>query len=147
MTHQVVALGIDDIMSLRVRVLRQGTPTTHCSYPEDNYHDVVHLGVIDSGGVIATSTWFAKPCPERDGVASMQLKGMAVDTSRQIGGLGRAVIDAGIAHAQKHGAHLVWARARDSALEFYLKCGFEIAGEGFIDEPTGMPHHIVVRSI
>ncbi len=147
MTHQVVALGIDDIMSLRVHVLRKGTPTTHCSYPEDNYHDVVHLGVVDSGDVIATSTWFAKPCPERDGVASMQLKGMAVDTSRQIGGLGSALINAGIAHAQKHGAHLVWARARDSALEFYLKCGFEIAGEGFIDEPTGMPHHIVVRSI
>jgi GNAT superfamily N-acetyltransferase len=147
MTHQVVALGIDDIMALRVRVLRQGTPTTHCNYPEDQYPDVVHLGIVDAGDVIATSTWFTKPCPDRDGIAAMQLKGMAVDTSRQIGGLGRAVIDAGMTHARAHGAQLVWARARDSALEFYLKCGFDIAGEGFIDEPTGMPHHIVVRSI
>jgi GNAT superfamily N-acetyltransferase len=147
MIHQVVPLSLDDIMALRVRVLRQGTPTTHCNYPEDNYPDVVHLGVVDSGDVIATSTWFAKPCPERDGVAAMQLKGMAVDTSRQIGGLGRSLIDAGILHARDHGAQLVWARARDSALEFYLKCGFVIAGEGFIDEPTGMPHHIVVREI
>jgi predicted N-acetyltransferase YhbS len=147
MTHQVLSLGLDGIMSLRVRVLRQGTPTTHCNYPEDNYPDVVHLGIVDTGDVIATSTWFAKPCPERDGVAAMQLKGMAVDTSRQIGGLGRAVIDAGIVHAHAHGAQLVWARARDSAVPFYVKCGFEIAGEGFIDEPTAMPHHIVVRSI
>jgi GNAT superfamily N-acetyltransferase len=147
MTHHVVALGLDDIMALRVRVLRQGTPTTHCNYPEDNYPNVVHLGIVDAGDVIATSTWFTKPCPEYSEIAAMQLKGMAVDASRQIGGLGRAVIDAGIAHAQAHGAQLVWARARDSALQFYLKCGFDVAGEGFIDEPTGMPHHIVVRSI
>jgi GNAT superfamily N-acetyltransferase len=147
MTHRVVALGLDDIMALRVRVLRQGTPTTHCNYPEDNYPNVVHLGIVDAGDVIATSTWFTKPCPEHSEIAAMQLKGMAVDASRQIGGLGRAVIDAGIAHAQAHGAQLVWARARDSALQFYLKCGFNVAGEGFIDEPTGMPHHIVVRSI
>ena len=128
-------------------VLRQETPTTHSTYPEYNYPDVVHLGIVDSGDVIATSTWFAKPCPERDDVAAVQLKGMAVDTSRQIGGLGRALIDAGILHARDNGAQLVWARARDSALEFYVKCGFITAGEGFIDEPTGMPHHIVVRNI
>jgi len=147
MTHQVVALGIDDIMALRVRVLRQGTPITHCNYPEDNYPDVVHLGIVDASEVVATSTWFAKPCPERDNIASIQLKGMAVDTSRHIGGLGRVLVDAGIAHARTQGAQLVWARARDSALGFYLKCDFEIASEGFIDEPTAMPHHIVVRDL
>lgn len=147
MNYHVVTLDLDDIMELRVRVLRQGTPTTHCHYPEDNFPDVVHLGIVDTGDVIATSTWFSQPCPQRDGVAAIQLKGMAVDTSRQVGGLGSALIDAGIAHARSHNAHLVWARARDSALEFYLKCGFEAAGEGFIDEPTGMAHHIVVRDI
>ena len=77
----------------------------------------------------------------------MQLKGMAVDNTVQIGGLGRALITAGITHARNAGAHLVWARARDSALGFYEKCGFRIAGDGFIDEPTGMPHHIVVQEI
>lgn len=147
MSHVVSRLTLDDIMELRVRVLRKGTPTTHCNYPEDIYPDVVHLGIVDNGEVVATSTWFAKPCPERDGVPAMQLKGMAVDDQQQTGGLGRAVIDAGIKHARVAGADIVWARARDSALNFYVKCGFEVAGDGFIDEPTGMPHHIVVRNI
>ena len=147
MSHVVQRLALDDIMALRVRVLRKGTPTTHCNYPEDAYPDVVHLGIVDNGDVIATSTWFTKPCPELHGVAAMQLKGMAVDDQLQTGGLGRVVIDAGIEHARASGAEIVWARARDSALEFYVKCGFQIAGEGFIDEPTGMPHHIVVRHI
>ena len=147
MTHHVERLTIEDIMSLRVRVLRKGTPTTHCNYPEDAYPDVVHLGIVDNGQCIATSTWFMKPCPEREGATAMQLKGMAVDDDLQIGGLGRALIHAGIDHARNVGAQLVWARARDSALGFYEKCGFTVAGDGFIDEPTGMPHHIVVHSL
>lgn len=147
MSHSVVQLSLDDIMALRVRVLRKGTPTTHCNYPEDLYADVVHLGITHDGVVIATSTWFMKPCPEVEGVRAMQLKGMAVDDTVQTGGLGSALITAGIAHARNAGAQMVWARARDSALGFYEKCGFHIAGDGFIDEPTGMPHHIVVQEI
>jgi len=40
----------------------------------------------------------------------------------------------------------VWARARDSALYFYERRGFEVHGDGFMDEPTAMPHHIVLRT-
>ena len=147
MTHDVVRLSLDDIMALRVRVLRKGTPTTHCNYPEDNYAGVVHFGIMKNGACIATSTWFTKECPEAPGIAAMQLKGMAVDDQQQTSGLGRALITTGTEHARATGAALIWARARDSALGFYEKCGFHIAGEGFIDEPTGMPHHIVVQKI
>lgn len=143
----VVSVSIDDIMALRVRVLRKGTPATHASYPEDSYPDVVHLGIVRDGDAIATSTWFAKECPLQPGVPAMQLKGMAVDDRLQTGGLGRALIDAGIAHARTQSAHIVWARARDSAMGFYEKCGFACVGEGFVDEPTGMPHHIVIRAL
>lgn len=143
----VQQLTIDDIMSLRVRVLRQGTPATEANYPEDSYPDVVHFGIVQSGDVIATSTWFIKECPEVPGVTAMQLKGMAVDTSLQSGGYGAQLIQTGMALAAERNADIVWARARDSALGFYEKCGFHTVGDGFIDEPTGMPHHIVVRAL
>lgn len=143
----VEQLPLDRIMDLRVRVLRAGTPAKEANYAEDNYPDVVHLGIIEDDSPVATSTWFSKECPERAGIAAYQLKGMAVDTSLQSRGYGAALIRAGIALAQENNAHVVWARARDSALPFYEKCGFECAGDGFIDEPTGMPHHIVVREI
>lgn len=143
----VQQLTIDDIMALRVRVLRQGTPATHANYPEDNYPDVVHFGIMEDESVIATSTWFIKECPEAPGVVAIQLKGMAVDTSLQSGGYGAQLIRAGLALATERNAEIVWARARDSALGFYEKCGFHTVGDGFIDEPTGMPHHIVVRRL
>lgn len=143
----VERLSLDDIHELRVRVLRKGTPVTHARYPEDDYDDVVHLGIRVDGVVRATSSWFAKECPEEPGARALQLKGMAVDDSLQTTGYGRALIEAGVALAIEREATVVWARARDSALRFYEKCGFTAVGDGFIDEPTAMPHHIVVLSL
>lgn len=140
-------LSIEEIMPLRVRVLRKDTPVSHANYPEDSYPDVVHLGILRDGEAIGTSTWFMKECPEQPSVQAMQLKGMAVDDALQTRGVGRQLIDAGIALARERGARIVWARARDTAIGFYEKCGFTVMGEGFTDGPTAMPHHIVVRSL
>ena len=140
-------LPLGQVLDLRVRVLRRGTPFTHANYPEDSYPDAVHFGIVRDSDVIATSTWFSKECPEAQGVPAVQLKGMAVDDTLQGGGLGAALIEHGITHARSLGVRLVWARARDSALYFYERRGFAVTGDGFMDEPTGMPHHIVTREI
>ena len=147
MTYTVTSVGLADIMQLRVAVLRKGTPATDCNYPEDAYPDVVHFGIIHEGVAVATSSWFMKECPEKPGVTAMQLKGMAVAENLQGAGLGALLIDAGLALAKERGATIAWARARDSAMGFYERLGFTSTGEGFIDGPTAMPHHIVVRSL
>ena len=90
---EVAPLSLDDIMSLRVEVLRKGTPVQHCNYPEDSYDDVVHFGIIRAGDTIATSTWFVKECPLHPNETAMQLKGMAVRESLHGEGLGAQLID------------------------------------------------------
>ena len=147
MTYTVTEAALADIMQLRVAVLRKGTPATDCNYPEDDYPDVVHFAIIHKGVAIATSSWFMKECPEKPGITAMQLKGMAVADELQGAGLGALLIDAGISLATERGATIAWARARDSALGFYERLGFVSTGEGFIDGPTAMPHHIVVRTL
>ena len=147
MTYTVTSVELTDIMQLRVAVLRQGTPATDCNYPEDNYPDVVHFGIIHEGNAVATSSWFMKECPEKPGVIAMQLKGMAVADELQGAGLGALLIDAGSALANERGARIAWARARDSAIGFYERLGFVSTGEGFVDGPTAMPHHIVVCTL
>ena len=147
MTYTVTSVELTDIMQLRVAVLRQGTPATDCNYPEDNYPDVVHFGIIHEGNAIATSSWFMKECPEKLGITAMQLKGMAVADELQSAGLGALLIDAGMALANERGATIAWARARDSAMGFYERLGFASTGAGFMDGPTAMPHHIVVRTL
>jgi GNAT superfamily N-acetyltransferase len=146
-TYTVTEAALADIMQLRVAVLRKGTPATDCNYPEDDYPDVVHFAIIHKGVAIATSSWFMKECPEKPGITAMQLKGMAVADELQGAGLGALLIDAGISLATERGATIAWARARDSALGFYERLGFVSTGDGFIDGPTAMPHHIVVRTL
>ena len=147
MTYTVSKVALADIMQLRVAVLRKGTPATDCNYPEDNYPDVVHFAIIHEGSAIATSSWFMKECPEKPGITAMQLKGMAVSDELQGAGLGALLIDAGLTLANERGAAIAWARARDSAMGFYERLGFASTGDGFVDGPTAMPHHIVVRTL
>lgn len=41
-------------------------------------------------------------------------------------------------------AVLLWASARDTALPFYQRFGFEtVEGSGFTPPQTGRPHHII----
>ncbi|CAB4595408.1 unannotated protein [freshwater metagenome] len=147
MTDVVTSLQLEAIMPLRVAVLRKGTPVNHCNYPEDAYPDVVHLGIVRDDSVVATSTWFTKECPEQVGVPALQLKGMAVAEALHGTGLGALLIEAGLSLARERSADIVWARARDSAMGFYERLLFVCAGDGFIDGPTAMPHHIVIRSL
>jgi GNAT superfamily N-acetyltransferase len=146
-TYTVEELRLNDILDLRTKVLRKGTPSSNPSYAEDNDPSTVHLGVRDSGSVIAVSSWIDRPFPLDTAAVAVQLKGMAVDDALQGTGIGRLIIDAGEVHARKRRASIVWARARDAALDFYTKCGYVVVGEMFMDEATGLPHHIVVKRL
>ncbi len=146
-THVVEELPLTDILELRLKVLRKGTPSSNPSYSEDDDPSTIHLGVRGGPGVVAVSTWVDRPYPHDTASVAVQLKGMAVDESLQGSGIGRLIIEAGEALARKRGATVVWARARDAAMDFYVKCGFSMVGEVFMDDATGMPHHIVVKKL
>ena len=83
--------------------------------------------------------------PGGDGGAAVQLRGMAVDPAHRAHGVGGQLLAAGVARAFAGGATCVWANARDSALEFYRRHGFEVVGEGFVTPDTGLPHHRIRR--
>jgi GNAT superfamily N-acetyltransferase len=71
---------------------------------------------------------------------------MATTANLQGQGVGGLLLEAGCERAATV-APLVWARARDSALRFYTQHGFIVEGDGFVDEHTQMPHHVIVRRV
>ena len=141
--HTVVELTADETHALRLTVLRDDTPTQVVAFPEDELPGTFHLGVRDGTDVIAVSTWAPRPYNDTHAV---QLRGMATAAHRQGHGLGALLLEAGCLRAATV-AELVWARARDTALGFYLRHGFTIEGEGFIDGHTQKPHHVIVRRL
>ena len=70
-----------------------------------------------------------------------QLRGMAVDTTQQGGGFGAVLLAAGVERAVADGGTNVWANARDTAIGFYERHGFEVLEPGHVDAATGLPHH------
>lgn len=145
---EVVKLQTSETYDLRTAVLRADTPTSDPKYAEDTKQGTVHLGIFDENkNLIATSTWVINPWQHDLLVTAVQLRGMAVATIHQKSGLGKLLLDAGITHAKTHNAKYVWAKARDSALNFYLRNNFVSVGDGFTEGVTQMPHHLVVREI
>ncbi len=127
-------------------MLRSDTPTTEATFAEDDWPGTVHLGVRESGGVgdiVAVSTWIPRSYHDEPAV---QLRGMATEPRLQGHGVGGILVEAGCARAAGI-VPVVWARARDTALGFYARHGFTVDGDGFIDESTGKPHHLIVRHL
>jgi len=145
---KVVELQTSETYDLRIAILRADTPTTDPKYAEDTKQGTVHLGIFDQNkALIATSTWVVNPWQHDPSVTAVQLRGMAVATIHQKSGLGKLLLNAGIVHAKTLDAKYIWAKARDSALDFYLRNNFVSVGDGFTEGVTQMPHHLVVREI
>ncbi|MEP7115044.1 MAG: GNAT family N-acetyltransferase [Ilumatobacteraceae bacterium] len=139
----VVELTAEETHPLRRAVLRNDTPTDVVAFAEDEAAGTTHLGVRNADGIVAVSSWIPRPFL---GEPAVQLRGMATAPSIQGRGVGTLLLESGCQRAASI-APLVWARARDSALPFYLRHGFTVEGDGFIDESTQKPHHLIMRRL
>ena len=145
---KVVELQTSETYDLRIAILRADTPTTDPKYAEDTKQGTVHLGIFDQNkALIATSTWVVNPWQHDSSAMAIQLRGMAVATIHQKSGLGKLLLNAGIVHAKTLDAKYIWAKARDTALAFYLRNNFVSVGDGFTEGVTQMPHHLVVKEL
>jgi len=142
-------LQVREVYGLRRSVLRAADPAATVHYPTDDDPATWHMGAVDDvGTVVATSTFFAEPCPlDPASAGALRLRSMAVLPARQGEGIGRAVLEHALARARAQGATFVWANARDSALGFYRRCGFEISELHFVEPETGLAHTVVTRAL
>jgi len=127
---------------------RADLPTMH--YELDDASDSWHLGAVDpSGRVVGISSFYREACPARPEVPeSFQLQFMAVDPSVQREGIGSSILSEGLRRLQSMGAKLLWASARDNAVPFYERFGFEVVPDSAsLPASTGRPHHLILLEI
>jgi predicted GNAT family N-acyltransferase len=144
---ELVELRPDDTHELRRAVLRNGTPSDEVVFDGDELDTTFHLGVRIDGELVAISTWLQRPYPDRAADPGFQIRGMATTGAHRGEGLGSHLLEAGLGRCRAAGAVLVWARARDAALPFYTRHGFETVGLGYTDLTTGLPHHDVLLQL
>lgn len=139
---------VELVRPLRREVLRAGMAEQSVDFEGDDESTTFHLAALDSlGRVVATSTWLRRDFSGRPGASAYQLRGMATASDQQSRGLGARLVRAGFDRLAGHDVDLVWANARDAALDFYRRLDFTVEGEGFIEHVTRLPHHVVVREV
>lgn len=137
----IVRLDSAETHALRTSVLRNGTPSDVVTFEGDDDPDTVHLGWRADDAVLAISTWMHRSYYVRPSLDAYQLRGMVTALSIRGTGIGSKLLREGIELCTTRGAEAVWARARDSAIEFYEAHGFSVVGDGYVDGETGEPHH------
>lgn len=141
-------VSVDDVRPLRREVLRVGMPDATVEFDGDDEPATFHVAAVDDlASVVAVSSWMHRPLAEDPSASSLQLRGMATRETFQGSGIGGRLLEFGFAHARTIAVRWVWANARDTALNFYVRHGFDVVGDGFIEPVTGLPHHRVRRSI
>ena len=135
-----------EVRPLRLEVLRAGMVNQTVHFDGDDDPTTIHLGAFDQDqNNVGVSTWMQRPFPIAEEHKALQLRGMATAVNVQGQGIGALLLVAGQSHGREIGAHLIWANARDAALDFYNRHGYSTVGEGFIETVTQLPHHKVVK--
>ena len=136
-----------EVRPLRLEVLRVHTTNKSVDFEGDDDVTTRHLVAVDSHGeIVGVSTWLERPLDQQPHLRALQLRGMATAISVQNQGIGALILAAGVDYALSLDADLIWANARDQALNFYNRNGFVTIGEGFIESVTRLPHHRVIKS-
>ncbi len=141
--HDIRPITAAQTLPLRQSVLRPGRPLESAQFPGDDAPSTRHFGAFCHGELLGIASLFRATMPERPGLSSFQLRGMAVAPDARGAGLGRGLTLACISCAQEQGVQLLWCNARTSAAGFYQKRGFQIVG-GEFDIPDVGPHFRMV---
>jgi GNAT superfamily N-acetyltransferase len=146
---QVEAVPAAATHGLRRTVLRDGRTDAEVAFPEDDRPGAFHLGAFSDGGLVAVASFSPEPTSLRPGRRAVRLRAMAVDPAYQGRGIGRTVLEEAVPRLQAEGVEVLWANARDAALNFYRRFGMEVVGDGFILDvlERPMPHHVVVMDL
>lgn len=137
---------MDAVRPLRAEVLRPGGGPDAVRWPGDDAADTLHAGVrAPDGRVLAVGTIVRAPTPVGDGAGGWRVRGMATTPDARGRGLGGAILDALLAHAEAQGDGPVWCHARPAAASLYERAGFERVGEPYDHEDLG-PHLLLVRA-
>lgn len=140
-------VDLEATRDLRARVLRDHLPGAPATSPQDALPGTWHLGAFVDDRLAGVVTGFAEEAPGRPGVPAQRFRFMAVEPAQQHHGVGGALMQAVIARARGRGDRLLWAKGRDTALDFYTRLGFEVLGDSFLDSTSKLPHHLVMMAL
>jgi predicted GNAT family N-acyltransferase len=141
---QVNQVPVEVLYPLRSAVLRPGLPLSSCRFDGDDDATTRHFALQSGEETLVIASSYARG---RDGIdAGWQLRGMATAEAAQGKGLGSKLLLEVLRCALSHNQQEVWCNAREEAVDFYRKHGFDIISDRFHIEGVG-PHFVMRHAL
>lgn len=131
-----------DCYELRLKVLKRKEWDYAYQYSGDEETTTFHLGIFHEDRLVTIASFFANSNEHIVAQNPIQLRGMATLSEYQGKGLGRLMIQAAIEESKKRDHDLLWCNAREEAVKFYEKLGFQIRSNRF-EIPKVGPHFVM----
>lgn len=130
-----------DTYAVRNAVLRKGKPIETCMFPGDELPTTKHFGLFHED-VIGIISLFENKNPNFSTPIQIQIRGMAILQEFQGLGLGEKLIESCEEYLKSEKETLIWFNARESAVGFYEKLGYQTFG--FVFEIEGVGKHLIM---
>ena len=137
-----------ETLPLRQALLRPNRSVAESVYPGDNDVSTFHVGVFDVDATLpaAIATLLLQDDPRCPAQPTWRLRGMAVDARRQRTGFGSAALQFAEKTARQREGAAIWCNARQPAVAFYQRHGYEPIGEIFTLPNIG-PHFFCCKTL
>lgn len=134
---------VEVIYPLRLLVLRPGGTLADCVFEGDEAETTLHLGAYDvMYNLKGIASYYEAPMPGHTFEKPIQLRGMATHPEVRGMGFGKELIHHGVMLFRATGNDVIWCNAREVAVKFYERLGFEVVGAPF-DIPRIGPHRLM----
>ncbi|WP_224489636.1 GNAT family N-acetyltransferase [Robertkochia flava] len=144
--YRISKITATEVLEVRHPVLREGRPRKDAIFDGDTDPETFHVGVYYRQILAGVVTLMKRPDPEGDEPNAYQLRGMGVNGGFRRLGVGMALVKAAETEVLKSGSCRIWMNAREKAVSFYLKLGYEIHGELF-EIPGVGPHYRMKKTL
>ncbi|MAZ47928.1 MAG: GNAT family N-acetyltransferase [Halobacteriovoraceae bacterium] len=143
---EVKQIDPKDTYPIRHAVLRQGLPIETCHFEGDSDELTFHLGAFINDKLASVASFYFKNHPNFMEQYQFQLRGMATLEEFQKQGLSAALLQTAFPIIKRNHVNLLWCNAKEAAVGFYEKMGFEKNSDTFEIEGVG-PHILMHKTI
>lgn len=142
--YSIKQITSKDTFAVRLPVLRPGKPVESCVFDGDDLSTTVHFGIYQDENLAGVISIFKADTDLLTQNNQFQIRGMAVLDSHQKRGLGDRLVKAAEDYIISQNGTAIWFNAREVAVGFYNKMGYEIIGTPFTIGDIGV-HHVMYR--
>ena len=139
-------IDFKDTFTVRHPVLRTGKPIESCFFEGDNLETTTHFGLFDVDKLIGVISVYQNKNLIFNADNQFQIRGMAVLQRVQTLGYGKQLLERAETDCIAKNANIIWFNARENAVGFYQKSGYQIAGDSFEIAGIGT-HYIMFKKI